>query len=71
MLSFAAVLYGDLSVGFVIAFIIILGVVQAIFQLAIWMHMKDRGHAFPILFIFMGFVTAMTAIIAALFWMWW
>lgn len=71
MLAFAAVAFGDLDARFVIAFIVVLAIAQAIFQLAYWMHMKDRDHAFPILFIITGGVVALLAVIAALFWMWW
>lgn len=71
MLAFAAVAFGDLDAQFVVAFIVVLAIVQAIFQLAYWMHMKDRGHSFPIVFIFMGAIVALLAVIAALYWMWW
>jgi cytochrome c oxidase subunit 4 len=71
MLAFAAVIYGGLDKMFLVAFLVVLGIVQAVFQLAVWMHMKERGHAFPIIGLAFGFVIALTAVIAALYWMWW
>lgn len=71
MLAFAAVAFGDLDPRFVISFIVVLAIVQAVFQLAYWMHMKDRGHNLPILFIFTGGFVALLAVISAIYWMWW
>ncbi|TCZ77798.1 cytochrome C oxidase subunit IV [Paenibacillus albiflavus] len=71
MIAFAAVLYGGLDVGFVLILIVCLAIVQVIFQLFYWMHMKDRGHTMPIIFIAGGVVVIIPVIITALFWMWW
>lgn len=71
MLAFAAVAFGDLDPRFVITFIVILAVAQVVFQLAYWMHMKDKGHGLPILFIATGGFVGLFAVIAAEFWMWW
>lgn len=71
MLAFAAVIYGGLDRAFVLWFIVILAIVQAVFQLVYWMHMKDRGHTYAILFMSMGAVIALTAFAAAVYWMWW
>jgi cytochrome c oxidase subunit 4 len=71
MLAFAGVIYGGLDRGFVLAFIVILAVVQAVFQMLYWMHMKDRGHLYPIMFIVMGAFVAVCAVITAVYWMWW
>ncbi len=43
MLAFAVVLYGGLDPAFIMIFIVTLALVQAVFQLIFWMHMKDRG----------------------------
>lgn len=56
---------------FVLTFIVLLALIQAVLQLTYWMHMKDKGHEFPRLFIAMGFGIALTAIAAGLFWSWW
>lgn len=71
MLAFSAVLYGGLDRWFLILFLVGLGIVQAIFQLAYWMHMKERGHLFPIIGIIFGFIVALTAVAAAVYWTWW
>ena len=71
MLSFAAVMYGELDRGFVLAFIVISAIVQATFQLVYWMHMKDRDHQYPIVFISFGAVIAITAVLSGVYWSWW
>jgi cytochrome c oxidase subunit 4 len=71
MLAFAAVLYGGLSRTFLIMFLVGLGLVQAIFQLTYWMHMKEKGHMLPIVGLAFGFFVALTALAAAVYWMWW
>jgi cytochrome c oxidase subunit 4 len=71
MLAFAAVLYGGLDRSFLIMFLIGLGIVQTLFQLTYWMHMKERGHLLPIIGIFFGAFVAVTAVLAAVYWMWW
>jgi cytochrome c oxidase subunit 4 len=71
MLAFAAVLYGGLDRAFIIMFLVGLGLVQTIFQLAYWMHMKDKGHLLPMVGLAFGAFVAMTAVITAVYWMWW
>ncbi|SDD79127.1 cytochrome c oxidase subunit 4 [Paenibacillus sp. UNCCL117] len=71
MLSFAVVMYGGLDRTFIIWFLTGLALIQIVFQLAYWMHMKDRGHFFPIVGLCFGFFIALTALAAAVYWMWW
>jgi len=71
MFAFAAVIYGELETWFVLFFIVGLAIIQAFVQLVYWMHMKDRGHTFPILGMILGVVIVIPIIIAALYWMWW
>lgn len=71
MLAFAIVLYGGLDRTFIIFFIVGIAVVQVLFQLAYWMHMKDRGHLIPIVGLAFGTFVAMTAVAAAVYWTWW
>jgi len=52
-------------------FIIALAIFQAVVQLAFWMHMKDKGHEWPIFGIAFGFFVALTAAAAGLLWSWW
>jgi cytochrome c oxidase subunit 4 len=71
MLSFAIVIYGGLDRSFLIAFLLVLAIVQAMFQVFVWMHAKDRGHYFPLMFLFTGAFVAFTAAMAAVYWTWW
>jgi cytochrome c oxidase subunit 4 len=71
MLSFAIVIYGGLDRSFLIIFLLSLAIVQAIFQVFVWMHGKERGHFFPLLFLSTGAFVALTAAVAAVYWVWW
>lgn len=71
MLAFAIVLYGGLDRAFIILFLVGLGIVQVLFQLAYWMHMKERGHFFPIMGLAFGAFVALTAVAAGVYWLWW
>lgn len=71
MLAFAIVLYGGLDRSFILIFIVTLAIVQALIQLLFWMHAKERGHLFPLMFIGGGAIVALTGVIAAVYWMWW
>lgn len=69
--AFVAVIYGGLDKQFLFIYLLVLGVIQALFQVYVWMHGKDKGHALPLLFLAFGGVIAITAVIAAEYWMWW
>jgi cytochrome c oxidase subunit 4 len=71
MLSFAAVIYGGLDKSFLVIFLLSMGVVQALFQVYVWMHGKERGHFIPLVFLFFGAFVAVTAAIMAVYWVWW
>lgn len=71
MLAFAAVIYGGLDKSFLFVFLLGLAFVQIIFQLAFWMHMKERGHIYPIIGLAFGLFVATGGVIAAVYWMWW
>ncbi len=64
VLSFAAVAMKGLPKHFISIFIVTLAVVQVVFQLYYFMHMKDKDHGFPALFIYSGaivvFITVLT-----------
>jgi cytochrome c oxidase subunit 4 len=73
--SFLAVAYAIASEAqvarwFVIAFILFLALFQAIIQLFVWMHLKDKGHGVPIFGIAMGFFVALTCVLAGTVWSW-
>ncbi|MDF2722151.1 MAG: hypothetical protein K0Q59_1826 [Paenibacillus sp.] len=65
------VVYADMGRTFTLVFIVTLGIMQAIFQLAFWMHMKDRGHVYAIIGIAFGAIIALTAFAATIYWIWW
>ncbi|GAB2701258.1 cytochrome C oxidase subunit IV family protein [Paenibacillus thermoaerophilus] len=69
-LAFFAVM-ANLGKTFTIMFIVLLAIVQAAFQLYVWMHAKDRGHTYAKIGIFMGGIIALTAVAAVVYWMWW
>ncbi|RKN61397.1 cytochrome C oxidase subunit IV family protein [Paenibacillus ginsengarvi] len=65
------VVYAEIGRTFTILFIVVLGIIQAVFQLAFWMHMKDRGHVYAITGIAFGFIIALTGVAAVVYWIWW
>lgn len=71
MLAFAAVIYGGLDRSFLYAFLIGMAFVQVLFQMAIWMHMKEREHLYPIIGIVFGLFVALGGVLAAVYWTWW
>lgn len=71
LIAFAAVAALEVNATFTIIILLVMAVLQVIIQMAYWMHMKDRGHMMPILFIFGGAVVAFTCIIMAIYWVWW
>ena len=72
VLAFVAVANIDtLDRAFVLILLVSMAIIQVIVQLAFWMHMKDKGHFFPILFIFVGCVFVFAFVIMALYWVWW
>ena len=72
ILAFAAVIFTDtISMWFVGPFILVLAIVQVIFQLFYFMHMKHKGHEAPILFIFSGVLFATAIVIGLMTVVWW
>lgn len=66
--AFAAVIFAGHS-AFVAPFIIVLAVVQALFQLYIWMHMDQKGHELPAIGIYFGFLIAFVAVVTFVYWL--
>ncbi len=64
LVAFFVVGYGDFSVWFVIPFILILASVQVGFQLYYFMHMSNKGHEAPALFIYSAVLVAFVTILA-------
>lgn len=72
VMAFLAVIYEHvLEPWFLVSFIVLLAVVQAVIQAAYWMHLKDRGHLLQRVFLASGAIVAFTAIIMAIYWVWW
>ncbi|MFC3772234.1 cytochrome C oxidase subunit IV family protein [Paenibacillus sp. GCM10012303] len=69
-LAFAIVM-AEMGKTFTVLFIVVLAIVQVIFQLAFWMHMKDRGHGFAIVGIASGLIVALTGVAATVYMIWW
>ncbi|MFC7392425.1 cytochrome C oxidase subunit IV family protein [Scopulibacillus cellulosilyticus] len=63
-ISFAAVAIKGIDKHFTAFFIVTLAVIQVLFQLYYFMHLKDKNHAMPALFIYSGalvaFITVLT-----------
>lgn len=70
-IAFMATANPSLSTGFVMFLLAAMAFAQAVMQLAYWMHMKDKGHFYPKLFLSMGGIVAFLGFIAAVYWMWW
>jgi cytochrome c oxidase subunit 4 len=70
LLAFVVVI-AEMGRTFTLIFIVTLALIQAAFQLAFWMHMKDRGHFFATVGIIFGFVIALTGVAAVVYWIWW
>lgn len=71
LIAFASVAAGGVNTAFTVLLLLVMAVLQVLVQLGYWMHLKDKGHMIPILFMAAGFFVAGLAIIAALYWMWW
>lgn len=72
LIAFAAVgAAGEVNTTFIIIILLVMAILQVVIQMGYWMHMKDKGHLLPILFIFGGAFIALTCIIMALYWVWW
>lgn len=70
-IAFAAVAAGDVNPAFTIILLLVMAVIQVFVQMGYWMHLKDKGHLMPILFMVGGFFVASTAIVMAIYWVWW
>ncbi|CAH2713395.1 MULTISPECIES: cytochrome c oxidase subunit IVB [Neobacillus] len=71
LVAFASVAMKDFTAWFTMPFILLLAVVQVIFQLFYFMHMSHKGHEAPTLFLFSGLFVGLTGILAFLTIVWW
>ncbi|WP_017753591.1 cytochrome c oxidase subunit IVB [Calidifontibacillus oryziterrae] len=71
IMAFAAIAFTDIiTVWFAVPFIVILAVLQAIYQLFYFMHMNHKGHEAPIIFIFSGILVAIVTVVALMTIVW-
>jgi cytochrome c oxidase subunit 4 len=70
ILAFMAVAYEVVPAGFTVPFIIVLAIVQAFFQLFVWMHMDQKGHEFPRVGIFTGIAFVAFFVFTFVYWVW-
>ncbi|MEK4344586.1 cytochrome C oxidase subunit IV family protein [Paenibacillus sp. FSL P4-0184] len=71
LIAFAAVAAGGVNATFAVILLLVMAVIQVIVQMGFWMHLKDKGHLIPIIFMLGGFFTAGTCIVMSLYWVWW
>lgn len=71
LVSFTAVGYAGFSEWFIIPFILLLGLVQVVFQLYYFMHMSQKGHEAVSLFIYSGVLVGFLTVLACMTIVWW
>lgn len=70
-IAFAVVGAADMNRTFTLVILVVMAILQVIIQLAFWMHMKDKGHFFPIAGIAAGCFVMATMVVMALYWVFW
>lgn len=70
-IAFAAVAAGEVNETFVYLILVGMAILQVFIQMAFWMHMKDRGHIYPIIGILFGVTIVITCVVMATYWVWW
>ncbi|MDF2902543.1 MAG: cytochrome c oxidase subunit [Bacillus sp. (in: firmicutes)] len=71
LIAFSTVAYEDFSNWFRVPFILLLAVVQVIFQLYYFMHMNHKGHEAPKLFLYSGAVVGSVTVLTFMTIIWW
>jgi cytochrome c oxidase subunit 4 len=71
LIAFAAVAIKGFSAWFIVPFILLLAVVQVIFQLYYFMHMSHKGHEAPSLFLYSGLLVGLVTVLAFSTIIWW
>ncbi|XJZ28373.1 cytochrome c oxidase subunit IVB [Bacillota bacterium Lsc_1132] len=70
-IAFAAVGMKGVAATFTIPFILLLAIVQVIFQLYYFMHMNQKGHEAPSLFLYSGLLVGFVTILTFTTIVWW
>ena len=71
VLAFYSIASDTIPKTFAVPFMIVLAIVQAVFQAAFWMHLNQKGHSVPIVFILSGFMCALVTVFACGALIWW
>lgn len=71
LVAFAAVSLKGFTHWFTAPFILLLAVVQVIFQLYYFMHMNHKGHEAPSLFLYSGLLVGLLTVLTFLTIVWW
>lgn len=71
VIAFAGVAAGEVNESFLYIVLLVMALLQVFIQMSFWMHMKDRGHIFPIVGIVVGVFVVFTMVIMAEYWAWW
>ena len=71
IVAFIAVGYEGVGEWFKVPFIILLAVIQVIFQLYYFMHMSHKGHEAPSLFLYSGVMVGAITILTFSTIIWW
>jgi len=71
LIAFAAVASGEVNTTFIYIILVIMAILQVFIQLSFWMHLKDRGHLYPIIGMIFGVIIVLTLIVMAVYWVWW
>ncbi|NRD78747.1 cytochrome c oxidase subunit IVB [Bacillus sp. BRMEA1] len=71
LIAFATVAIKGFTAWFTAPFIILLAVVQVIFQLYYFMHMSHKGHEAPSLFLYSGLLVGIITILTFSTIIWW
>jgi cytochrome c oxidase subunit IV len=71
LIAFATVAIKGFTAWFTIPFLILLAVVQVIFQLYYFMHMSHKGHEAPALFLYSGVLVGGITLLTFLTIIWW
>ncbi|WLR43653.1 cytochrome c oxidase subunit IVB [Bacillus carboniphilus] len=71
LVAFLAAGYEGIGEWFIVPFLILLAVIQVIFQLYYFMHMSHKGHEAPAIFLYSGVVVALVTVLAFVTIIWW
>ncbi|WML49381.1 cytochrome c oxidase subunit IVB [Neobacillus sp. PS3-34] len=71
LIAFATVAIEGFTAWFTVPVIILLAIVQVIFQLYYFMHMNQKGHEAPALFLYSGLVVGLITVLTFTTIIWW